>query len=271
MTPPQDRYIDVNGIRTRYWDVGEGPPVVLVHGIGASVETWTGTLPALAPDHRVVALDVVGYGYTDKPRDAPYTFPYFADFVRRSMDALEIPEAAVVGHSLGGGIVLKLVERVPSRVTRLVVVDAAGLGTQGLSIVYPLMAIPGLGRWLTRPDPRWTRRFKETYNALPPLRGDRRRVEAPAALRDPHDDPSSGLRRDECGVRRLRAGGDAGPPLRRDDDVPPRSALAGGGRIGLSPNFARSQRARPGPVRRPRLAGPGDAPPAPHLPALRLL
>jgi 4,5:9,10-diseco-3-hydroxy-5,9,17-trioxoandrosta-1(10),2-diene-4-oate hydrolase len=161
MTQPQDRYIDVNGIRTRYWDVGEGPPVLLVHGIGASAETWTGTLPALVPDHRVVALDVVGYGYTDKPRDAPYTFPYFADFVRRAMDALEMPEAAVVGHSLGGGIVLKLAERVPSRVTRLVVVDAAGLGTQGLSIVYPLMAIPGLGRWLTRPDPQWTRRFLE--------------------------------------------------------------------------------------------------------------
>ncbi len=153
--------MDVNGIRTRYWDVGEGPPVVLIHGIGASVETWELTLPALAPDHRVVALDVVGYGYTDKPRDAPYTFPYFADFVRRAMDTLEIAETAAIGHSLGGGIVLTLAEQVPDRVTRLVAVDAAGLGTQGLSVVYQLMVIPGLGRWLTRPDPRWTRTFLE--------------------------------------------------------------------------------------------------------------
>ena len=163
MQAPQDRTMDVNGIRTRYWDLGEegAPPVVLIHGIGASVEFWIPTLPALVPNHRVVALDLVGYGHTDKPRDAPYTFPYFADFVRQAMDALEIPEAAVVGHSLGGGVTLKLAEQVPARVTRLVVVDAAGLGTQGLSIAYQLMVIPGLGRWLTRPDPQWTRKFLE--------------------------------------------------------------------------------------------------------------
>lgn len=163
MQAPEDRYTDVNGIRTRYWDLGEGdaPPVVLIHGIGASVEAWTPTLPALVPDHRVVALDLVGYGYTDKPRDAPYSFPYFADFVRQAMDRLEITQAAVIGHSLGGGVALKLAETVPSRVTRLVAVDAAGLGTEGLSVVYQLMVIPGLGRLLTRTDPPWVRRFLE--------------------------------------------------------------------------------------------------------------
>jgi 4,5:9,10-diseco-3-hydroxy-5,9,17-trioxoandrosta-1(10),2-diene-4-oate hydrolase len=160
---PEDRYIDVNGIRTRYWDEGDkaAPPVVLVHGIGASVEAWTPTLPALVPDHRVVALDLVGYGYTDKPRDAPYTFSYLADFVRQVMDRLEIPETVLMGHSLGGGVAVKLAEMAPSRIRRLVAVDAAGLGTEGLSVVYQLMVIPGVGRWLTRTEPSWVRRFLE--------------------------------------------------------------------------------------------------------------
>lgn len=163
MNAPEDRYIDVNGIRTRYWDEGdsEASPVVLVHGIGASVEAWTPTLPALVPDHRVVALDLVGYGYTDKPRDAPYTFSYLADFVRQVMDRLEIPETVLMGHSLGGGVAVKLAEMAPSRIRRLVAVDAAGLGTEGLSVVYQLMVIPGVGRWLTRTEPSWVRRFLE--------------------------------------------------------------------------------------------------------------
>ena len=77
------------------------------------------------------------------------------------MDRLAIPEAALIGHSLGGGVAIKLAETAPSRVDRLVAVDAAGLGIEGLSIVYQLMVIPGLGQWLTRTDPPWVRRFLE--------------------------------------------------------------------------------------------------------------
>jgi pimeloyl-ACP methyl ester carboxylesterase len=106
----QDRFFDSAGVRIRYVDHGAGLPVVLIHGFTANIErSWieTGVLPDLARDYRVIALDLRGHGGSDKPRD-PRAYDDIGLDVIRLLDHLEISRAHVVGYSLGGIIVAKL-------------------------------------------------------------------------------------------------------------------------------------------------------------------
>jgi len=106
----QDRYFDAGGVRIRYVDQGSGPAVVLVHGFTGDIErSWlnTGLLPDLARDYRVLALDLRGHGHSDKPHD-PHAYDEIALDVIRLLDHLKIEKAHVVGYSLGGIIVAKL-------------------------------------------------------------------------------------------------------------------------------------------------------------------
>ena len=106
----QDRFFDAGGVRIRYVDTGAGPAVVLVHGFTGTIErAWkdTGILQDLARDHRVLALDLRGHGASDKPHD-PRAYDDIALDVIRLMDHAGVQRAHVVGYSLGGIIVAKL-------------------------------------------------------------------------------------------------------------------------------------------------------------------
>ena len=106
----EDRFFDAGGVRIRYVDAGAGPAVVLVHGFTGTIErAWvnTGIVHDLARDHRVLALDLRGHGYSDKPHD-PRAYEEIALDVIRLLDHLKIEKAHVVGYSLGGIIVAKL-------------------------------------------------------------------------------------------------------------------------------------------------------------------
>jgi pimeloyl-ACP methyl ester carboxylesterase len=123
----QDRYFDSAGVRIRYVDRGAGPPVLLVHGFTASIETsWidTGVLPDLARDHRVIALDLRGHGKSDKPPD-PRAYEELGMDLIRLLDHLGIERAHVVGYSLGGIIVAKLLTSHPERFLSAVLGGAA--------------------------------------------------------------------------------------------------------------------------------------------------
>ena len=87
---PQDRYVRVDSINTRYRIQGAGSPVVLIHGIGSSLEDWDLNFAPLAEHHCVWALDLVGNGRSDKPA-APYTIAYFSNFVRDFLGARPRP------------------------------------------------------------------------------------------------------------------------------------------------------------------------------------
>ncbi|MCB9896468.1 MAG: alpha/beta hydrolase [Planctomycetes bacterium] len=116
-----------DGVRVRYVDVGEGEPVVILHGLAASLDVWrmTGALAAIAEDHRVLALDVRGHGRSDKPHDVARYGDALVDDVIELLDALGIRKAHVVGYSMGGMIALALVQRHPERVASAV---AGGFG-----------------------------------------------------------------------------------------------------------------------------------------------
>jgi len=149
MKVPTDRMVDVGGTNTRYWVEGAGSAVVLIHGLSNSIEHWLLNIDALAAEHTVYALDLVGHGRTDKPLSRSYDLSNLARFVLDFMDAVAIERADLIGHSLGGGVALTIAETSPERVHRLVLVDTVGLAAD-LGIVLRLVSVPGVGEALTR-------------------------------------------------------------------------------------------------------------------------
>ena len=123
----QDRYFDANGVRIRYVDAGAGPVVVLVHGLTGDIErAWihTGILTDLARDYRVLAFDLRGHGHSDKPHE-PRAYEEIGLDVIRLMDHAGVKRAHVVGYSLGGIIVAKLLTTHPERFQSAVLGGAA--------------------------------------------------------------------------------------------------------------------------------------------------
>lgn len=122
---PPGSFLDVDGVRLHYVEAGQGAPVVLIHGLGASTYSFRYTIPELAQRYRVVAFDLKGFGYSARPASGDYSLTAHAKLIAAAMRALGIERAAVVGHSLGGAIALRLASLCPERVDRLVLVDAA--------------------------------------------------------------------------------------------------------------------------------------------------
>lgn len=121
--PKDASYIEVEGARVRYIDKGEGPPVVLVHGFASSLENWDAVIPVLVKKHRVLAMDLKGFGWTDRP-EGDYSPWAEAKIVRALMDRRGIDRAAVVGHSWGSSVVLALALGAPERITKIALYDA---------------------------------------------------------------------------------------------------------------------------------------------------
>jgi pimeloyl-ACP methyl ester carboxylesterase len=123
--PPQQTVM-VHGHKIAYYEAGKGSVVILIHGLGADSRHWAANIDALSHDFRVIALDQIGYGQSDKPL-MRYTVENFSDYLHGFLQALKIPKASLVGNSLGGWVALDFTLRHPQMVEKLVLVDAAGL------------------------------------------------------------------------------------------------------------------------------------------------
>jgi 2-hydroxymuconate-semialdehyde hydrolase len=140
--PEIGKSILANGIQTNYHEHGQGEPVLLIHGSGPGVTGWANwrlTIPALAENFRVIAPDIVGFGYTERPADVQYNMETWVNHIFGFMDALGIEKAHIVGNSFGGGLALAMAIRAPQRVGRLVLMGSAGLPftlTEGLDRVW---------------------------------------------------------------------------------------------------------------------------------------
>lgn len=111
----------VGGHRLAYLDRGEGPPVILLHGLGGAMWHWEHQQDALAAGRRVITLDLLGSGFSDKP-DLDYTPQEVLDSFRGFLDALAIPRASLVGNSMGAGLAVAMALSHPERVDRLVLI-----------------------------------------------------------------------------------------------------------------------------------------------------
>ncbi len=139
MTPPQT--IHIHGQPVTFHMMGDGPPILLVHGITSSSRTWRRVMPRLAETHTVIAPDLLGHGQSAKP-PGDYSLGAYASGIRDLLVALEIPRSTVVGHSLGGGIAMQFAYQFPERVGRMVLVDSGGIGRE-VSPILRAAALPG--------------------------------------------------------------------------------------------------------------------------------
>jgi pimeloyl-ACP methyl ester carboxylesterase len=161
------RHISIHGNDIGYRTVGEGPVVLLIHGMAGSSETWDPILDPLSRSQTVLAPDLLGHGGSAKPR-GDYSLGALASGLRDLLDALGHDRATIVGHSLGGGVAMQFAYQFPERCDRLVLVSAGGLGKEvspllralslpGAEFVLSLGCAPGIrdaganvGRWFAK-------------------------------------------------------------------------------------------------------------------------
>lgn len=122
--------IDAAGIATNYHDEGDGFPILLIHGSGPGVSAWANwrlNLPELAKEFRVIAPDIVGFGFTERPPDVSYDLQTWKRHLIGLLDALNLEKVGLVGNSFGGALTLAIAADVPDRVERFVLMGSAGL------------------------------------------------------------------------------------------------------------------------------------------------
>jgi pimeloyl-ACP methyl ester carboxylesterase len=153
--------ITLHGHRVSFRRAGWGPPVLLIHGVAGSSETWSPIIDLLAEKYTVIAPDLIGHGESAKPR-GDYSLGAYASGIRDLLQAIGHEKATIVGHSLGGGVAMQMAYQFPERCERLVLVSSGGLGREvnfllraatlpGSEWVIPLLAsrrVLGAGDWV---------------------------------------------------------------------------------------------------------------------------
>lgn len=196
-----ERKVEVDGLPVRYFEASkkeDGEPVVLLHGLNDSAETWARVIPRLARERRVLAPDLAGFGRTPAPREGmrlSVLVRYLAGF----LDAVGVERAVLVGNSLGGAVAIRYAAENPARVERLFLLDSAGLLTDvppelepetreearelaritfGTGTKVPNFFLDDLIRWARNPSHRAYIHSDE----LTDVRGDLGRVRAPTTI-----------------------------------------------------------------------------------------
>ena len=138
---PAEKNVQVFGAKINYVEAGDPakPKVILLHGLGANTASWAFTIPALAANYHVIALDQVGFGKSDRVM-LKYRVGTYVDFLDKFMSELKIERASLVGNSLGGWVAALTAMKYPNRVEKIVLADAAGLkpASVDLAQIYAL-------------------------------------------------------------------------------------------------------------------------------------
>lgn len=144
--PEVARSVRTGTFNTNVHDLGESkpgqPPVLFIHGSGPGVSAWANwrlALPVISQDRRVIAPDMVGFGYSDRPAGMAYTMDVWVQQALDLMDAMDLPQVDLLGNSFGGALSLALAIRAPQRVRRLVLMGSVGVPfpiTRGLDAVW---------------------------------------------------------------------------------------------------------------------------------------
>ncbi len=138
----------IDGIKIHFVEAGEGRPLLFLHGLGGSWEDWSASLQSFASSHRAMAIDFPGFGDSDKP-DVDYSIEWLTGIVEKFLEERKLLRVSIVGHSMGALVALKLAARGSSRVQRLIVVDAVGIGDKAEFLSYVLT------KKIMGPDSRW--------------------------------------------------------------------------------------------------------------------
>ncbi|MFN3975336.1 MAG: alpha/beta fold hydrolase [Dehalococcoidia bacterium] len=181
------RWLTVLGRGVHLVQVGQGMPVLLLHGLGASWITWERLIPLIAHRLRVLAPDLPGHGDSDTLR--PYRLENATPWIEALLNTLEVEKVALVGNSLGGIVALCFALERPRRVSHLVLVDTAGLGRE-VAFALRLATLPGIGDMLEAPSQRGTRRllqrliFSDPRHITPDLVNELTRVRSRSGAKE---------------------------------------------------------------------------------------
>ena len=148
------QHVTIHGHRRAFVQVGSGPALLLLHGLGCDHTTWTPVIDSLAKRYTVIAPDLLGHGSSDKPR-ADYSVGGYANGMRDLLTVLGIDKTTVVGHSFGGGVAMQFAYQFPERTERMMLVASGGLGpevtpgiraitTPGFHQLMGLLTLPGV-------------------------------------------------------------------------------------------------------------------------------
>lgn len=130
MNPEINLSVPAAGIQTNYHDLGKGEPVLLIHGSGPGVSAWANwrlNMPELAKHARVIAPDMVGFGFTERPENYTYSMQNWVEHAIGLLDALSLDQVAVVGNSFGGALALSMAIHHAERVKKLVLMGSVGV------------------------------------------------------------------------------------------------------------------------------------------------
>lgn len=140
------KFAEVDGIKIHYQEKGSGTPLILIHGYGSSTFTWRDVFVPLSEKFRVIALDLKGFGFSEKPT-GDYTRKAQAVLVQHFLDKLKIEKAWFAGSSMGGEVSLNVALQNPERVKGLILIDSAGVkSVKGSSYTPSIYEIPFIGR-----------------------------------------------------------------------------------------------------------------------------
>jgi len=151
--PEHSWFTCINGVRVHYQEAGDedAPAIVLIHGFISSTLIWSDVfLPLAAAGFRVIAIDMPGYGYSDKPADGQYTIDWQAHTIVSLLDRLEIDTATIVGASYGGAVAATIALDYPERVERLVLVGTVSNDNILKQPMVRLACLPLIGTWRRR-------------------------------------------------------------------------------------------------------------------------
>jgi pimeloyl-ACP methyl ester carboxylesterase len=156
VTEPDGKIVNLSGGELEVVESGpkDASPIVLVHCFTCAINYWNEMVPLLAREHRVVAVDLLGHGGSEKPTSG-YSVPNQADLVAEALDELGVSDAEVVGHSLGGAVAVALAQQSPQLVNRVFIVDTPPTHEDGdLGLVARLGFAPVIGEafWRIKPD-----------------------------------------------------------------------------------------------------------------------
>ena len=181
MSRPAFVGVDGRRVRVRVDGDADKPPVLLVHGIGRSLEDWDPQYERLSADYRVIAVDVPGFGFSDRP-EGPITLSAFANGVLGAVDVLgEQRPLHIVGNSLGGAIAMQVLAQRPERVASLALINSAGFGRE-VTILLRILAMPVLGPLASRRTTRATATMLERSCYADTALASRERIDRAMAI-----------------------------------------------------------------------------------------
>tara|TARA_R110000772_G_scaffold232416_8_gene343803 strand:+ start:2814 stop:3638 length:825 start_codon:yes stop_codon:yes gene_type:complete len=137
------QYVTIEGHQIAYEEMGEGSPLLLIHGIPTNRALWRNVMPTLAANHRVITPDLLNFGESDMPVDTDVSINAQSRIIRKFMDALGISRANIVAHDIGGGVAQLIAVKHPEKVNRLVLIDSVCFDSWPIPEFEPLLE-PGV-------------------------------------------------------------------------------------------------------------------------------